>query len=126
MFYINEIANESGNHGNPVSNPREGMVALPDEFMTAYLNAMGFVFITTDNGVVNSVTVNQAAYDAYMAGHQEAAHTADRDYEPGEYLTLDGTLYRVRLPIFGGTQITPGTNVTETTIEAELANREEV
>lgn len=57
----------------------------------------------------------------------EAPLTADRDYEPGEYLTVDGTLYRVLLPVFAGSPITPGTNVTETTIEAEMAmlNKEE-
>lgn len=47
---------------------------------------------------------------------------ADRDYETGEYLTLDGTLYRVVLPILAGSQITPGTNAEETTMEAEMAN----
>lgn len=51
---------------------------------------------------------------------------ADRYYEPNEYMTIDGTLYKVILPIFAGTQITPGTNVEPTTIEAELANTEEV
>ena len=52
---------------------------------------------------------------------------ADQDYEAGSYLTLDGTLCRVLLPIFAGSPITPGTNVTETTIEAEMAilNKEE-
>ena len=36
-------------------------------------------------------------------------------------MTLDGVLYRVLLPILAGSQITPGTNVTETTMEAEMA-----
>lgn len=48
--------------------------------------------------------------------------TADRDYESGEYLTVDGVLYRVLLPIFAGAQITVGTNVEATTIESEIAN----
>lgn len=56
----------------------------------------------------------------------QSIRRADRDYDPGEYMTLDGNLYKVALPIFAGTQITPGTNVEATTIEAELANREEV
>ena len=51
---------------------------------------------------------------------------ADRAYEPGEYMTIDGTLYKVALPIFAGTQITIGTNVEPTTIEAELVKTEEV
>lgn len=46
---------------------------------------------------------------------------ADRDYDPGEYITIDGVLYKVVLPILSGTQITPGTNVEATTIEAEMA-----
>lgn len=46
---------------------------------------------------------------------------ASRDYDPGEYMTIDGTLYKVVLPIFAGTQITVGTNVEATTIEAKLA-----
>lgn len=57
----------------------------------------------------------------------QSIHRADRDYAPGEYMTLDGVLYKVVLPIFSGTQITPGTNVEATTIEAEMAilNKEE-
>lgn len=47
---------------------------------------------------------------------------ADRYYEPNEYMTIDGTLYKVVLPIFAETPITPGTNVEPTTIEAEMAN----
>ncbi len=45
----------------------------------------------------------------------------DRRYEPGELLTVDGKLYRVRLPILVGGYITPGTNVEETDIAAELS-----
>lgn len=56
----------------------------------------------------------------------QSIRRADRDYDPGEYMTLDGTLYRVALPIIKRTQITPGTNVEATTIEAVLANIEEV
>lgn len=46
--------------------------------------------------------------------------TADQRYDPGAYLTIDGTLYRVVLPILPGSRITPGTNVEETTIEDEI------
>lgn len=49
---------------------------------------------------------------------------APQDYEPGQYLTIEGTMYRVLLPIYAGSQITPGTNVEATTIEAELARKE--
>ena len=56
----------------------------------------------------------------------QSIRRADRAYELGEYMTIDGTLYKVVLPIIAGTQITPGTNVEPTTIEAVLANIEEV
>lgn len=46
---------------------------------------------------------------------------ADRRYEPGELITVDGKLYRVKLPILVGGYITPGTNVEETDIAAELS-----
>ena len=58
---------------------------------------------------------------------EQSIRRADRDYDPGEYVTIDGTLYKVVLPILSGTQITPDTNVEATTIEAEMAilNKEE-
>lgn len=57
----------------------------------------------------------------------QSIRRADKDYDPGEYITIDGVLYKVVLPILSGTQITPGTNVEATTIEAEMAilNKEE-
>lgn len=57
----------------------------------------------------------------------QSIRRADRDYEAGEYLTVDSTLYRVLLPILAGSQITPGTNAEKTTMEAEMAmlNKEE-
>ena len=42
MYYINQTADTSGNHGNPVSNQREGMVALPESLLTEYIHTMGF------------------------------------------------------------------------------------
>lgn len=45
----------------------------------------------------------------------------ERRYAVGELLTIDGKLYRVKLPIFVGGFITPGTNVEETDIAAELS-----
>lgn len=50
---------------------------------------------------------------------------ADRDYTPGEYLTIDRTMYLVLLPILAGSQITVGTNVEATTMEAEMAKLNE-
>lgn len=57
----------------------------------------------------------------------QSIHRADRCYDPDEYVTIDGTMYKVVLPIFAGTQFTAGTNVEVTTVEAEMAilNKEE-
>ena len=125
MYYINIEPNEAGNHGNPVSNYGEGMVLLPDELLSDYIQTMGFATIRITDDFVSSVTINQEAYDAYIAGQQneeDKKWKAQRDYEPGEYLDVEGTMYRVELPILAGSTITPGTNATETTIEAEMAN----
>lgn len=85
----------------------------------------------TEDGFCRYVYENGEARlrtDAEIVADRQAAQIrrADRAYDPGEYLTIDGTLYKVVFPIFAGTQITIGTNVEPTTIEAELANVEEV
>lgn len=125
MYYIKAEADTTGNHGNPVSHFSEGMVTLPDELLSAYLQTMGFANISCVDDVVTSVTINQEAYDAYIAeqkDEEDLKWKAQRDYEKDEYLTVDDTLYRVELPIFAGSPITPGTNAIETTMEAEMAN----
>lgn len=55
------------------------------------------------------------------------SYAADRRYAPGDYLTVDGTMYKVLLPIMPGAFLTPGTNIEETSIQAEIAkmNKEE-
>lgn len=85
----------------------------------------------TDDGICRYVYENgetRLRTDAEINADRvaQSIRRADRDYDPGEYMTLDGELYRVALPIIKGTQITPGTNVEATTIEAVLANIEEV
>lgn len=125
MYYIKSQPDATSNYGTPQTSFAEGMVSLPDELLTVYVQTMGFANITVENEAVTSVTVNQEAYDAYVADHKEPdPWRADRDYEPGEFMTIEGTMYRVLLPVFAGAQITPGTNAEETTIEAELARGE--
>lgn len=72
MNYINAKPNEAGNHGNPVSNKQEGMVALPDGLLSAYIEAKGFVILDeVVDGEVVALEVNQEALDAYLAEHPE-------------------------------------------------------
>lgn len=81
MYYINEHPNESGNHGNPVSNQTAGMVAIPDDLLSAYIAAKGFVNIQTDGGLVTSLETNQEALAAYEAAHPEAPEEAEPSAE---------------------------------------------
>lgn len=81
MYYINEHPNESGNHGNPVSNQTAGMVAIPDDLLSAYIAAKGFVNIQTDGGLVTVVEANREALAAYEAAHPEVPEEAPASVE---------------------------------------------
>lgn len=48
--------------------------------------------------------------------------TATTNHAVGSYLTMGGTLYRVTTAIAAGESITPGTNVTATTVMAEVVS----
>ena len=87
MYYIKATPNESGDYGNPVSNPFPGCVALPDDLLGPYIEAKGFVFLELEQAeevpvklllagvkefyVVSSLEVNQEALDAYRAEHPD-------------------------------------------------------
>ena len=68
MYYIASPPNESGNHGNPMGQPFPNCVALPDDLLSPYLAAKGFVTLTVENGAVTSLETNQEALEAYEAG----------------------------------------------------------
>lgn len=71
MYYINAQPNASGNYGNPMGQPFSGSVALPDAFLSAYIEAKGFVIPAVEDSVVASLEVNQGALDAYHAEHPD-------------------------------------------------------
>lgn len=82
MWYINVIPNESGNYGNPMGQHFSGSAALPDDLLSAYIEAMGFVYLEIENGEVVAVEVNQEALYAYLLEHPdrpepEPEHTPD-------------------------------------------------
>lgn len=83
MYYIKERPNGTGNHGNPVSRPSEGTVALPETLLEDYLAAKGFVSLTVKAGTVTALAADRDAYDAYMAEHPdlppEPTEEEDRD-----------------------------------------------
>ena len=76
MFYI--IPN-GPYHGNPMGQPFSGCVMLPDDLLSDYLAAMGFVTLTLDGNTVTALAVDQEALDAYKAEHPD---TPEPDPEP--------------------------------------------
>lgn len=71
MYYINAQPNASGNYGNPKGQPFSGSVALPDDLLSDYISAKGFVLPVIEDGQVASLEVNQEALDAYLAEHPD-------------------------------------------------------
>ena len=67
MYYIHQTPNSAGNYGNPMGEPFDGCLALPDELLPAYLQANGFVTITVQDDTVTSVEKNQAAWETWNA-----------------------------------------------------------
>ena len=71
MYYINTTPNASGNYGNPMGKHFPGSVALPDDLLSDYISAKGFVIPSVEDGEVVSLEVNQEALDAYLAEHPD-------------------------------------------------------
>ena len=71
MYYINPTPNKTGNHGNPMGQPFPNCVTLPDDLLSPYLAAKGFVALTVEDGAVTSLETNQEALDAYEADHPD-------------------------------------------------------
>lgn len=71
MYYINSSPNETGNHGNPMGQPFPNCVTLPDDLLSPYLAAKGFVTLTVEDGAVTSLETNQEALDAYETDHPD-------------------------------------------------------
>lgn len=64
MYYINAQPNASGNYGNPMGQHFPCSVALPDDLLSDYINAKGFVIQSVENSEVVSLEVNKEALDS--------------------------------------------------------------
>lgn len=71
MYYINAQPNKSGNYGNPMGQHFPGSVALPDDLLSDYISAKGFVIPSVENGEAVSLEVNKDAMDSYNAEHPD-------------------------------------------------------
>lgn len=63
-----------------------------------------------------------AAQKSIITSNIESNYAASKNYAVGKLLIVGQTLYKVITAISSGDTITPGTNVTETTIDTELAS----
>lgn len=87
MYYINSKPTENGNYGNPMGQPFVGCVALPDELLSDYIEAKGFIIPELEQTeeipvslvlegvkefyIVTSLQTNEEALAAYEAEHPE-------------------------------------------------------
>lgn len=96
MYYINATPRESGDYGNPMGQVFPGCVALPDELLGSYIEAMGFVYLEVEDGeVVASLEVNQEALDAYLAEHPDVPAQPDEPTpDPIEVLQEENKLLK--------------------------------
>lgn len=108
MMYISKQPNEGGYYGNPQSYKFDGSLQLPDELLSAYIEANGFVTLTVDGDTITRVEKNEAAWDAWNAAQppvdldglraakQEQNKAALADWLAAHPLTwTDGKVYGV-------------------------------
>lgn len=102
-----------------------GAVATGVIYQGVIYNLPGYDEWEADTAYVSEVDegaiITQQSCDIAESKSAIGGTRADRRYEPGELIVVDGKLYRVVLPILVGGFITPGTNVEETDIATELS-----
>lgn len=75
----------------------------------------------TKTYVEKRLTASQALMELIVTANRESEMKASKAYSSGNLLIVNGTLYRATTSIANGATLTPGTNVTATTVAAELA-----
>lgn len=77
--------------------------------------------ITAHNTLIdNSTPIIETEQMVGNINTEIGLRTADHELNPGEYVTQNGKMYRVTIPIPAGDTIAPNTNCIETTIINEL------
>ena len=106
-----------------------GWVEIDSGYGDKYCHAQGNYFpetIMTDGGAYRYKLVNGAAVEctAEEIANQEEAQkpktTAPRNITAGEYITIDGVLYKAITNIPNGANIITGQNAVVTTVEEQL------
>ena len=75
----------------------------------------------TKGYVEKRLSASQSLMELIVTANRESEMKASKAYSTGNLLIVNGTLYRATTSIANGATLTPGTNVTATTVAAELA-----
>lgn len=75
----------------------------------------------TKEYVDRKVSASQSLMELIVTAKREDSMVATRAYSSGDLLIVNGTLYKASTSIANGATLTVGTNVTATTVAAELA-----
>ena len=75
----------------------------------------------TKQYVEKRLSASQTLMELIVTANREDGMKATKAYTTGNLLIVNGTLYRATTSIANGATLTPGTNVTATTVAAELA-----
>ena len=96
---------------------------------------LGYNALWADTGNINSVeycadtklyvekriSASERLLELIITANREDGMTATQAYDEGDLLIVNGTLYKASTSIANGATLTVGTNVTATTVAAELA-----
>lgn len=95
--------------------------AIPHMYKRDNINNSGWSAWKRISDEDDIATLNSAISDVQgqITANVEASTTATKRYKVGEYLVLNGVLYRVKLEISNGGTISPNTNVVATTVTKE-------
>lgn len=65
MYYLINSSNNSGNYGNPMGQPFNNCIQLPEKLLNTYLDSNGFVTLTIENNIITNIEQNTEAYNAW-------------------------------------------------------------
>ena len=74
-----------------------------------------------DQQIEQKVSASQRLMELIVTANREDSMKATKAYSSGDLMIVNGTLYKASASIANGATLTVGTNVTETTVAAEIA-----
>ena len=107
MLYIKPTPSASGAYSAPQSNPVNGLLKFPDEFLSDFLSYNGFVTLTVNDDTVTAITPNTEAWEKWKASlpeqSEEETETVPDVQEDTDAMLIDHE-YRLTLLELGVTE----------------------